>query len=372
MLSTLLTLLITVFVFGILIFIHEFGHYLVARLFKVGVIEFSIGMGPKIKTWKGKYNDFSIRAIPIGGFVNMVGEYDDEIPEEHKYKIPLNSRPVWKRMLIVIAGPVMNILLAFLVMFFVVCGSVIGNTTVHSFVDGAISCENGLQAQDKIVQVNGKDIHCFNDLSYILMSDGEYKDETIANPANPDEEITVRFAYLDLKVIRNGEPLLLEDVKFYTFAEDGITFAARDFYVEEKSKNFGNLMYETYWQTCSSVYMTVDSLIDTFSGKYGMEAVGGPIAIGGEINTIIQESSGFKETALYIADITVLISISLGIFNLLPIPVLDGGRLLFYIIEAIRRKPMNKKTEQTISGIFTILLFGLMIFVAFKDIIGLF
>ena len=372
MLNTLLTLLITVFIFGLLIFIHEFGHYIVARLFKVGVIEFSIGMGPKIKTWKGKHNDFSLRAIPIGGFVNMVGEYDDEIPEEHKYKIPLNSRPVWKRILIVLAGPLMNIILAFLVMFFVVCGSVIGTKTVHSFAEGAISCESGLQANDEIISINGKKVHCFNDLSYILMSDGEFVDEKAVNPQNPAEEGIIRYSLLDIKVLRDGVPTMLYDVKFYTFSNDGITFTARDFYVTEKSKSFGNLMYETYWQTYSSIYMTVDSLIDTFSGKYGMEAVGGPIAIGGEINSIIENSQSVKETVLYIADMTVLISVSLGILNLLPIPVLDGGRLLFYIIEAIRRKPMKKSTESAISGIFTVLLFGLMIFVAFKDIIGLF
>ena len=173
MLGTLLSLLVTVIVFGLLIFIHEFGHYIVARKFGVGIIEFAIGMGPKIKTWKGKYNDFSIRAIPIGGFVNMVGEYDEEIPEEHQYKIPLCERAVWKRMLIVVAGPFMNLLLAFIVMIGVVASSeVIPTAIVHSFMEGSVSNEYGLMPRDEIIEVNGKKIRCYNDLSYMILSDG--------------------------------------------------------------------------------------------------------------------------------------------------------------------------------------------------------
>lgn len=353
MLEALLTLFVTLFVFGLLIFIHEFGHYIVARIFGVGVIEFAIGMGPKIKTWKGKYNDFTIRAIPIGGFVNMVGEYDEEIPEEHKYKIPLNSRPVWKRILIVLAGPVMNILLAFAVMLAIVSASpAIGSTVVGDFMDNSVSHQYGLCINDEIIEVNGKTIRCYNDLSYKILSDG--------------------IEPVDIKVVRNGETVVLNDVMFGTETEEGVAFGNMDFRVYAKEKSIGNVLYESFWQSVSTVYMTVDSLIDTFTGRYGMDAVGGPIAIGGEINNVIEQSVNFADTLRYLSNLVVMISVSLGVFNLLPIPVLDGGRLLFYIIEAIRRKPLDPKYEQAISGVFTIILFAVMIFVAFKDIIGLF
>lgn len=353
MLQSLLSLAVTVFVFGLLIFIHEFGHYIVARAFKVGVIEFSLGMGPKIKTWKGKYNDFTLRALPIGGFVNMVGEYDEEIPEEHQYKIPLNERAVWKRMLIVIAGPFMNILLAFIVMLGVVCGSeAIGSTVVGGFIEGSVSNESGLQINDEIIRVNGKKIHCYSDLSYKIVSDG--------------------IEPIDIVVIRDGEEILLEDVKFEIENTDGINLGKMDFQVYRKEKNFKNVMSESFWQSYSTVYMTVDSLVDTFTGRYSIDAVGGPVAVGGEVNEVIEQSNSFKEGLLKIATLLVMISVSLGIFNLLPIPVLDGGRLLFYIIEAIRRKPMNPKYEQMISAIFTVLLLGLMFIVLLKDIAGLF
>ncbi len=353
MLDTLITLVVTVFVFGLLIFIHEFGHYMVARKFGVGIIEFAIGMGPKLKTWKGKYNDFTIRAIPIGGFVNMVGEYDEEIPEEHQYKIPLNTKPVWQRILIVIAGPLMNIILAFLLMVVLVStGSAIGSTVVGEFVENSVSNEYGLQVNDKIIEINGKRIYCYNDMSYKIVSDG--------------------IEPVDITVLRDGNELTLEGVRFGIENDDGIDFGNQDFLVYAKEKNFKNVMYESFWQSVSTVYMTVDSLVDTLTGRYGMEAVGGPIAVGGEINDSIQTSESFVNAIQRILTLTMLISVSLGIFNLLPIPVLDGGRLLFYIVEAIRRKPLDPKFEQTISGIFAILLFGLMFFVAFNDIVSLF
>lgn len=353
MFQSLLSLAVTVFIFGLLIFIHEFGHYIVARAFGVGVIEFAIGMGPKIKTWKGKYNDFTVRAIPIGGFVNMVGEYDEEIPEEHQYKISLNERSVWKRMLIVVAGPFMNLLLAFVVMICVVCGSNgIGTAIVGEFTENSVSDEYGLQINDEIISVNGKTIHCYTDLSYKILSDG--------------------IEPVDIVVLRNGEEVVLNDVCFGSENAEGIVLGVMDFRVYAKEKTFGNVMKEAFWQSYSTVYMTVDSLVDTFTGRYGIDAVGGPVAVGEEVDQTIKQSDGFAETMLNLATLVVMISVSLGIFNLLPIPVLDGGRLLFYIIEAIRRKPMNPKYEQAVSAVFTVLLFGLMAFVLIKDIAGLF
>ncbi len=353
MLGSLLSLAVTIFVFGLLIFIHEFGHYIVARKFGVGIIEFAIGMGPKIKTWKGKYNDFTLRAIPIGGFVNMVGEYDEEIPEEHQYKIPLNERAVWKRMLIVVAGPLMNLLLAFVVMTGIVAsGSAIGTTVVYGFVENSVSDQYGLQPKDEIIEVNGKKIRCYNDMSYKIISDG--------------------IEPIDIVVRRNGEEVVLNDVRFGTENEEGIVFGKIDFAVYIKEKTVGNVLNEAFWQASSTVYMTVDSLVDTFTGRYGMDAVGGPVAVGGEIDQTIKQSEGFGEAVRNIAILVVMISVSLGIFNLLPIPVLDGGRLLFYIIEAIRRKPLNPKYEQAISAVFMILLLGLMFLVMMKDIAGLF
>ncbi|MBO4277476.1 MAG: site-2 protease family protein [Clostridia bacterium] len=350
--SIVLTILATVLLFGLLISIHELGHYLVARAFRVGIIEFSIGMGPKLFTHKGKYNDFCIRALPVGGFVNMVGEYDEEIPEEHRYKIKLNDKPVWQRILIVIAGPLMNFVLAYVVMaVIVVSGRSMGTTVIAEFSETAVS-RQWLQEGDEIVEINGKTIHCYTEMAYKIVSDG--------------------IEPLDIAVMRGGERVELKGVSFGTSDEKGVRMGAQDFYVYAKEYTFGNVVYESFWQANSTVYITVDSIIDMFKGRYGVEAVGGPIAVGGSVDDIISQSRSFAEGLGNLGTLLVFISVSLGVVNLLPIPVLDGGRLLFYIIEAIRRKPMDPKVEQKISAAFALLLIGFMIFIALKDIVGLF
>ena len=350
--SIVLTILATVLIFGLLIAVHELGHYLVARAFRVGIIEFSIGMGPRLFTKKGKYNDFSIRALPIGGFVNMVGEYDENIPEEHRYKIKLNDKPVWQRILIVIAGPLMNFVLAYAVMaVIVVSGRTMGTTTVAKFFDNSVS-QQWLREGDEIVEINGKTIHCYTEMAYKIVSDG--------------------IKPVDMVVLRDGVRTELKGVSFGTEDDKGITLGAQDFSVYRKEYTFGNVVYESFWQANSTVYITVDSIIDTFKGRYGVEAVGGPIAVGGSVGDIITQSESFAQGLGNLGVLMVFISVSLGVANLLPIPVLDGGRLLFYIIEAIRRKPMDPKVEQRISAVFAVLLIGFMIFIALKDIVGLF
>ncbi len=256
-------------------------------------------------------------------------------------------------MLIVIAGPFMNLLLAFLIMVGIVCGSnLIGTSIVAEFDENSVSNQYGLQVNDEIITVNGKSIHCTSDLNYKIISDG--------------------IEPIDIVVLRDGKEILLKDVKFGSATEDGIVMGVMDFKVRGVKKTFGGVMSEAFWQSYSTVYITFDSLVDTFSGRYGIDAVGGPVAVGGEIDKTIKQSEGFTDTLLTLSSLVVMISVSLGIFNLLPIPVLDGGRLLFYIIEAIRRKPLNPKYEQAVSAVFTVLLFGLMAFVLIKDIAGLF
>ena len=211
-----------------------------------------------------------------------------------------------------------------------------------------------LQVYDEILQVNGKKINCHTDLSYKILSDGDKP--------------------IDIVVKREGEIITLSDVTFGVETEEGIAFGTMDFKVFGVQKTFKNVIKESFWQSASTVYITLDSLIDTFSGRYGSvgNAVGGPVAVGSEVDQTIKASQSFKETLQNLATLIVMISVSLGVFNLLPIPVLDGGRLLFYIIEAIRGKPMNPKYERTVSAFFMTLLLALMVLVMLKDIMNLF
>ncbi len=351
------TILVTLLVFGILITIHELGHYLVARACHVAIIEFSIGMGPKIKSWEGRVNTFSLRALPIGGYVRMAGEPGEEDDPESLAacigRHAINEIHLCKRMLIVLAGPAMNIFLAFVVMLVLVCSSsAIGSTQIHHLMENNVSGQYGLQAGDIIREINGKTIRCYPDLSYMILSDGAYP--------------------TDIVVERDGEELLLEDVCFAHTEESGINYGVIDFVVWARPKTPLIILYESFWQGCGTVYMTVDSLIDTFAGKYGLEAVGGPVAIGEQIGEAIEQSDGVADTFRNLGSMTMMISVSLGICNLLPLPALDGGRFLLYVLEAIRRKPLSKKTETAINTACMLLLFALMILIFFKDLIGLF
>jgi regulator of sigma E protease len=350
------TILVTLLIFGILVTVHELGHYLVARASGVAIIEFSIGMGPKIKTWQGKINAFSIRALPIGGYVRMAGEPGEDDVESMVACIdrkPINEVHIFKRMLIVLAGPVMNILLAFAIMLVLVSTShAIGSTQVAELMENNESGKYGLQAGDVILEINGKSIRCYPDLSYMILSDGAFG--------------------VDILVERNGEEKLLEDVVFAYTEENGVVYGAMDFMVYRKDKTLGAIFYESFWQGYNSIYMTVDSLIDTFKGRYGLEAVGGPVAIGEQIGEAIDSADNFADTMRNLGTMTMMISVSLGIMNLLPIPALDGGRFLIYVIEAIRRKPLPKNVEEKVVGGTMVALLVLMALVFFKDIVALF
>lgn len=352
-----ITILVTLLIFGLLVTIHELGHYLVARASGVAIIESSIGMGPKLVSWQGKVNTFSLRLLPVGGYVRMVGEPGEEDDPEALAasigRLAINEVHIFKRMLIVLAGPLMNILLAFLVMLILVStSSAIGSTQVAVLMENNISGQYGLQEGDIIREINGKTIRCYPDLSYMLLSDGAYP--------------------TDIVVERNGEEVLLEDVCFAHFVENDIAYGQIDFKVYAREKTPLVILYESFWQGCGTVYMTVDSLVDTFTGKYGLEAVGGPVAIGEQIGEAIDQSESFAETLRNLGSMTMMISVSLGIMNLLPIPALDGGRFLLYVIEAIRRKPLPKRAEELIITGCMLLLFALMILIFFKDIISLF
>ncbi len=347
-----LYILIAVFMFGALIFVHELGHFLTARLFGVTVYEFALGMGPKLISWTSKKSNtaYSLRLLPIGGFVSMAGE-DEESDDEGA----LHKKPVWQRMIITAAGSISNLLIGFLVMIILVSSSeVLGSTTVTDFAEWATSnateTKEGLMAGDKIVKLNGKRVHVFYDLSYKITRYGT--------------------APLDITVERNGELVELSDVIFPTQEEQGILFGRRDFNIALANKTFGAVMKNAFYQSVYTVRMVVDSLYDLVSGKYGMEQISGPIGITqvitGEAQTAIEEGDSSGLWSLFI-----VLAINLGTMNLLPIPALDGGRMVFLIIEGIRRKPLSPKIEGYIHAAGMALLMLLMLIVAFKDIFTL-
>lgn len=339
-----LTIIIALLVFSLLIFIHELGHFLVARACGVAIREFAVGMGPKLVSWRSKKYEtqYAIRLFPIGGFVSMEGE-DEESDNENAF----HRKNVWQKMAIIVAGPLMNIVLAILMMFILVTGfgSLI-STTVGAFTDEAVSDEHGLMLEDTILKVNDVAVYTGNGLVYEIMHQGD--------------------SPVDLTVLRDGERVVLEDVVFPTFSDSGATFGEADFKLYAEKKTVGNVIKHGFFRSFSTAKMIWDSLFDMLSGRYGVESVSGPVGITQEIGKAARD--GFS-TLLYMC---VVISMNLGIFNLLPIPALDGGRLVFRIIEALRGgKPLKQEVEGYIHMIGILALLALMVLVSCKDVVNL-
>lgn len=345
--DTLLTALfyffIVVVVFGGFILIHELGHFLTARLFNVSVKEFAIGMGPKLfaKTSKKSNIKYSVRALPIGGFVSMEGE-DDESDDANAFC----NKKLWQRMMVVIAGPLMNLTLGLILMAILVCSQETFYSTAVDFFGKNATSDSKLQQNDVIIEVDNTKVHTWNELSYEIMYQG--------------------YEPIDITVKRNGEKVLLKDVVFPTFEDSGVVFGQYDFAPKTESKNLGNIIKHTYFRSLSTIKMVYDSLGGLLSGRFGIDAVSGPVGVTEVVGEAAQ--SGFS-SFLYI--LTVL-TINLGVFNLIPFPALDGGRFLFLLIEAVSGKPLNKNIEGFINFVGIVILFGFMIIVTFKDIFKLF
>ncbi|MBQ8496863.1 MAG: site-2 protease family protein [Clostridia bacterium] len=348
----LLYILVAILMFGSLIFIHELGHFLTARLFQVKIYEFAIGMGPKLISWKSKKNDtaYSLRMFPIGGFVSMAGE-DEESDDEGS----LRNKKVWQRIIITAAGSVFNLLIGLIVMFFIVVFSAnIGSTKVSAFPEGALSVQtetkDGLLANDEILAINGKKVHVFYDMNYKISRYG----------AEP----------VDITVLRDGKEITLENIVFPTQIEQGVTFGMRDFYVHLEEKNLGIILKTTYYQSVYTVRMVYDSLYDLITGKFGIQQMSGPVGITNVITDAAQDAVETKDGS-YLFMLFVVLAMNLGCMNLLPFPALDGGRIVFLAIEGIRRKPLDARIEGYIHFVGMALLLLLMLIITFKDIFTL-
>lgn len=340
-----LTIVLALLIFSVLIFIHELGHFIAARKFGVTVDEFAIGMGPKLisRVSKKSGTRYSLRALPIGGFVSMPGENGSSDDPN-----ALCNKTVLQRMVVVFAGAFMNFLLGILVMtVIVVSSSALGSTTIHGFADSASSEATGLMIGDTIVKVGDERVHVANDLVYEIMRNG----------INP----------IDITVKRAGETVVVSDVHFPTYSESGVLYAATDFYVFPEEKTVTTIIKHSFYRSVSTVKMIWESLIDLITGRYGIDAVSGPVGVTEAISETAQ--SGGLSGVLYLI---VVITMNLGIFNLLPLPALDGGRLMFLIVEAVRRRPVDPELEAKIHAAGIIVLMLLMAFVTYKDISKLF
>ncbi len=348
--NTVVTIILTVVMFGILIFIHEFGHFITAKMFKVKVNEFALGMGPKLFGFGKGETTYSLRLLPIGGYVSMEGETEDsEDPRAFR------KQKVWKRIIISAAGVFMNFVLGLAIAISLVA---VENPQylVSTTVAGVVSEETELKAGDKIVSIAGYRIFSGEDISFgVSRSDPTGKTELI--------ELEAEFV-----VIRDGEKVTLPDVKPFVRVtyEDETQEDRYCFYVEPEEKTFFGVIKHGFFEAVSYVRTTVLGLVDLITGRVGIDSLGGVIKVG----QVVGEASKYGVTNLLY--LMALISVNLGVMNLLPIPALDGGRIVLLAVEGIMRKPLNEKVETALVSISMILLFALMFFVSVKDVITLF
>ena len=441
--------MIAVALFELIIFFHEGGHYITAKKSGIKVNEFALGMGPKLFSFTKGETTYSLRLFPIGGFCAMEGEDEDsENPRA------FNNAKIWKRMIVIVAGAVMNILFGMVLMLITLLpqDSFVSNQ-VSVLSPCSFSAVTGLQTGDKIVAINDYAINTSTDFSFALYTlpvsevDGSelsiYKEDcaydlyvraaelvdenttdeqkaelvellheaqhaisgiessdvssakeaanaifcdyydrlTKAMGQTPDgeypeiEERETRMRYrTDMTVIRDGERVELHDVDLFTYkksADDDTPQLQVDFYLEPIEKNVGTLLTQTGASTVSVVRMVWGSLIGLLKGQFGLNDMSGPVGIASAITEVAGkelETSGFGSAVNSIVYIMMVISINLGVVNMLPFPALDGGRFLMLLIEAIFHKPVPRKVESIINTVGLVLLLGLSLVIAVKDV----
>lgn len=327
------------FLIGFLVFIHEGGHFFVAKLCKVKVNEFSIGFGPKIFSKQGKETKYSIRAIPLGGYVDMIGE-NETVDVVGSF----SNAKVSHRIAIVAAGAIVNILFGIFVYFVLMTTSGINSSTVvKQIIPEYLQENNVLQPGDKVLKINNKNTRIKSNVDDILFKTNGEK--------------------IDLLVERNGEKVNLS-MKPVAIQLGETTRYILGVEVEQDEQNIKNNLYYGFWETVEFVSSIGDSLVMLVTGNVHVNQMTGPIGISG----MVVKTSGMYDFMYLLA----VISLSLGVTNLLPIPALDGGKLLLLLIEAIRRKKIEEELELKIQSIGFTFLILLSLYVSFNDVIRLF
>lgn len=333
-------IIIALLVFMVVVVVHEFGHFIFAKRAKIKVNEFSVGMGPKIFGKQKGETLYSVRALPLGGFCAMEGEDEEEEEQDIDFsqRGHFNGATIGGRILTIFAGPFFNFILAFVILFalFGIRGH--QTTTIASIQDNSIAQKYGIEVGDKVVNIGDNKINSWKDIQTSL--------------SKLDKEETT------IKVIRNGQEKEIK-VKFENSNEKvlGVT--------SKLERNLFVSIRETFNTFFYFIGTMFDILRQLFTGKVGVGQLSGPIGVVGAISSAA--SNGIY-SLLYI---TAFLSVNLGFINLLPIPALDGGRLVFLFIELILGRPVSRSKEGLIHTIGFIFLMGLILFVSFKDVIRL-
>lgn len=350
-----ITVLATVIVLGVLVFVHEFGHFLLAKLFGVRVEAFSLGFPPKVLHKQIGETDYRLSVIPLGGYVKLFGENPkDEVPPELE-SVSFSHHPLWHRFLIVLAGPAFNLMFAALALFLVFAFSGIPYLTseIGGVKEGSPAAQAGLQKGDRILSVEGQSVSRWDALSLKIRQTGE-------RPLT----LSVRRGDRDFQVQLTPQRMETSDIFGGTVSAVIIGVSSGDLPAVEHVSPMRALRLGVVY-TGRLTWLTVESLYKLVTREVPLKSMGGPI--------LIAQVAGKQAEmgASYLVQFMAALSVNLFLLNLLPVPVLDGGHLFFFILEAIRGKPLPLQHREVAQGVGLMLLLALMILVFYQDILRL-
>jgi regulator of sigma E protease len=355
-----MTILWAVIFFGLLIFFHELGHFILAKLVNVKVLKFSLGFGPKVLGKKIGETEYLISAVPLGGYVKPLGEEPgEELAEEDKPRA-FQHQPVWKRAAIVLAGPVFNLVLAYLIFLVFLSFKLpvaIPNldsmtTTIENVADGSPAMKAGLKKDDSIVAIDGKPVSDWSEMADIFSK-------------NPGKELSLRIKRGDdiINMQITPEPTNAKDESGREVVVGRIGISKKLGAKIVQSESFFSAPFKAVEAVYHWCVLTVDVVVRLFSGSVSAKQVGGPILI------VDAAAKAASVGAFAYFNFIAIISINLAILNLLPVPVLDGGHIMFFVIEAFRGKPLSEKVLTIANKVGMALLFMLIAFVFYNDIV---
>jgi regulator of sigma E protease len=341
-----------VIVLGILIFFHELGHFLIARLFGVGVEKFSLGFGPRIFGKTVGITDYRVSAIPLGGYVKMVGDEPGADIDPEDIHLSFTHKPISKKMLIVAAGPFFNLFLAVIIFLgvFLISGLYVLKPSIGGVGEGTPAEKQGLKKGDVIVAIDKAPVEAWDEMAVMISESGG---KMLVLTIEREKEL------LDINITPNLIPsknLFGEDIERYVI---GITAGGESF---NKKIGVVEAFSESLHQTYRMTELTIISIVKLIQGTLSRKTLGGPIMIAQMAGQ--QARAGAESLLVFIA----VLSVNLAVLNFLPIPVLDGGHLMFFTIEAIIRRPVNIRAREIAQQIGIFILLLLMIYVFYNDI----
>lgn len=350
-----MTIVLFLLIFGGIVIAHEFGHYLLGRLSGIGVVEFSVGMGPKLCSLTRGGTVYSIRLLPIGGACMFAGEDGENTQETACPGRRFFEAPVWGRIATVAAGPLFNFLLAFLLSLILFSLSGVSRPTVSEIIPGSPAEEAGLMAGDEIVRIDGSRVHFFDEISTTLLfqegepvevmfrRDGETRTVTLTPAYDPQGQ----YYYIGIYHYTSGDDARVRGLEWIRYS-------------------FYNVGYQ--------LKMTYRSLAMLLGGRVAVTDMAGPVGMAQIVGDTYEATRdyGVRVVVQYMLRIAILLSVNIGFLNLLPVPALDGGRLVFLLVELVRGRPVPPEKEGMVHFAGFVALMAFMVFVLYQDLLRLF